>query len=596
MPTNDNLNKHRIFPLLLAMFVLIAALAACAQTGVNTTATTAANSNGSSTTTSTSSSSSTSGNSTTASAISVKFTEEDQNLSWTADSAETITLNGSAITATGNVSINGSTAVISTAGTFIVSGTLNDGQILVQAGDDDIVRIILNGVNLTGLQAAPINIESAKKVVLILADGTQNTIVYGTTASTFNTDQTSDTPNAAIYSKADLTLNGSGALTVISYAGHGIVSKDKLKILGGSLDITSAGDGIKGRDCVAISAGTISINAEGDGIQSNNDEDAAKGFVYIAGGTVTVVSSQDGIQAETNLLVNGGLLNITTQGYGDDSAKGLKAVVSLAISAGDLTIYSTDDTIHANGSITISGGTLSLSSGDDGIHADGSVTIDGGDITILKAYEGIESAEITLNNGNITMTTSDDGINGSSGTSSGGGGPGGFGGGGMNASDGSQVTITGGTLIINAGGDGLDSNGSVTQTGGTVIIDGPTNDGNGAIDYNGTYELTGGYVLAIGSSGMAEAPDTSSTQYIIQAFLTQTLSAGTEITIEDASGNTILSYQSAKQFSSVVFSSADLQKGGTYKLYTNGSLQATVTLSSILTTSGTGGMGGGKRH
>ena len=323
-----------------------------------------------------------------------------------------------------------SSAIITTAGTYVISGSLDNGQIIVRAGDDDVVRIILSGTSITNITAAPINVETAKKVVLVLADGTKNAIVFGNTSSNYSAESTSDDPNAAIYSMTDLTINGSGALTVASYAGHGIVSKDKLKILGGVISVTSAGDGIKGRDCVAVSAGTVTIDADSDGIQSNNDEDVAKGFVYIIGGTIDITAESKGIHAETSILISGGSFDI-------DAA---------------------DDAINANGTITISGGAFGLSSGDDGIHADAAITIGGGTLTIKKSYEGIESAIITVNAGTIDVTASDDGFNVAGGNDNSAAG-GQFGGKDMfTPEDGCFLYINGGYIVIDANGDGLDSN------------------------------------------------------------------------------------------------------------------------------------------
>ena len=582
----DNLADHKVISLLISAFFLVAILSGCALTTSDNTTTTATTADGGTASETTVPSGSSSVD---APSIPVKWTDEDQNTAWDAATAAVITFQGDAIAAADSVTVDGSSAIITAAGTYVVSGNLNNGQIIIRAGEDDVVRIVLGGTSITNAAAAPVSVETAKKVVLILADGTLNSIDFGNPGSTFNTGSASEDPNAAIYSMADLTINGSGSLTVTSYAGHGIVSKDKLKILGGVISVTSAGDGIKGRDYVAVSAGTVSIDAGSDGMDSNNDEDAAQGFVYISGGAIDISAESKGIQAETSILISGGSFNVN----------------------------SADDTINANGSISISGGTFSLSSGDDGIHADAAVTIDGGTLTIKESYEGIESAVITVNAGTINLTASDDGFNVAGGNDNSAAG-GQFGGkDNFSATEGCYLYINGGYIVIDAGGDGLDSNGSFYMTGGTAIVDGPTNDGNGAIDYNGTFQITGGYLLAVGSSGMAEAPDTSSTQYAILVGLNQAMSAGTLIHIEDTDGNNILTYQPSKQYSSIAFSSPDLTQGATINVYTGGSstgnetdglysdgtysggtLQATLSLSSILTTSGSsGGMnpGGGMK-
>lgn len=517
----NKLLRNKLFPLMLSVSLLTLALTACTPAAASGTVTTTVTSaDGTAVTTS--------GAATAADTSEFKYTEVDLDSSWSADSSTVI-------------SLSESPAVITAAGTYVLSGTMSDGQIIVRAGDEDVVRIVLNGADISCTASVPISVETAKKVVLILADGSQNTLTYGTSASTFDSASTSDAPNSAIYSMTDLTINGSGSLTVNAFAGHGIVSKDKLKIVSGIISVTSAGNGIKGRDCVAIQAGTITIDAGGKGIKSNNDEDTAKGFILIDGGTITVNSGDDTINAQTSFIQNGG--------------------------------------------------TLSLNSGDDGIHADATATINGGTLTISKSYEGIESAVITVNSGTINLTASDDGFNvaGGNDSSSVNGRPGQ---GSFAATAGCYLYINGGEIVVNSGGDGLDSNGSIVMTGGHVTVSGPTDNGNGAIDYNGTFQLTGGYLLAVGSSGMAEAPDSSSTQYAIQVNFTSTLAANTTVQVKDTAGSVIAELQPAKTYQSITFSSADLKQGETVTV-TAGTENVSLTLSSVITTSGaTGGPGG----
>jgi len=508
-----------------------------------------------------------------------------------------IALEGDAITLDGGgATIDGTIITITSAGMYSISGTLNDGQIVVDTEDEETVKLVLNGADIACSTSAPIYIVDAEKVVITLAEGTDNYVKDG--ASYTFEDSESDEPNAAIFSKCDLTINGSGSLTVDANYNNGIQSKDDLKITGGSITVYAVNDGIKGRDSIAVRDGDITVNAGGDGMQSNNDEDSTKGYVAIEGGTFDITAGADGIQAETTLIISGGDITISSGGgsanssSGDDwgnwgtgnnlnsdssaSAKGLKSGITITITGGTIDIDSSDDSIHSNDSITISDGTISLASGDDGIHSDSNLEIDGGDISITKSYEGIESAVITINDGTIHITASDDGINvvGGNDGSAVNGRPG------QNsfASSGNNwLYINGGYIAVDAAGDGLDVNGSITMTRGVVIISGPTNNNNGALDYLGAFKITGGLLVAAGSSGMAEAPSASSTQYSVILTFQSAQAAGTIVHIEAEDGGEVLTFEPAKAYQSLVLCSPELENGATYTVYTGGSSTGTVT-------------------
>jgi hypothetical protein len=513
-------------------------------------------------------------------AVEASNTDITDNTDALANAAQgSILLQGDTIAFQGDgATVKGSTVTITTTGIYTISGTLNDGQIVVDAGDNDKVILVLNDAIITSDTSAPIYVLNADKVIITLAANTKNTVTDAR-ADVSGASVTED-PNAAIFSHDDLTINGSGSLVVNASYHNGIASKDDLKINGGNITVNSANDGLKGHDSIIINAGFITINAKGDGLQSTNDVDTELGYIAIEGGTLNIISGQDGIQAQTILIVNGGDINITSGGGSQikynsgTSAKGLKAGVDITITAGTIVIDSTDDAINSNDSITINGGDLTLSSGDDGIHADTILVLNAGNINIKKSYEGIESKVIRIEDGSLKIVASDDGINTSDGS----------GGTGMNARPGDErtivgdsysFTINGGYVSVDAKGDGIDVNGMIEMTGGVVIVNGPTSNGDGPLDYLGAFNITGGYLLAVGSSGMALAPSATSTQYSIMYNFTTVQAAGTLVHIETADGKEIVSFIPTKSYQSIVLSSADLAKGETYVIYAGGSATGT---------------------
>ncbi|MBN1878006.1 MAG: carbohydrate-binding domain-containing protein [Anaerolineae bacterium] len=533
----------------------------------------------------------------TPSPISVEYDSDDLNVKADSSDISYIKLEGNSITVDGSgATVEGNIVTITSAGTYNVRGTLNDGQIIVNTKDQKKVKLILNGVDITCSASAPIYVMNAEKTVITLAEGTENYVTDGE-LYVFE-GPASDEPNAAIFSHDDLTINGEGLLTVNANYNNGIASKDDLKITGGNITVNAVNDGIKGKDSLAIKDGTVTVTAGSDALQSYNVEDAEKGYVAIESGVLSLTAGMDGIQAETSVLIEDGDITITAGGgsanssdrtdWGNwggrnptsasndtPSAKGIKAVVAVTIEAGTINIDASDDTLHSNGSLVINAGDINLASGDDGIHADATIAINGGDINITKSYEGIESAVVTLNGGNIHLVANDDGINIAGGDgSSMNGRPG------QNrfsASSNNHLYIHDGYVAIDAKGDGLDVNGSIAMTGGFVLVNGPTMNGNGALDCDGAFEVSGGYLVAAGSAGMAEAPDMSSTQYSVMVNFSTVQPAGTLVHIATEDGEEILTFAPTKEYQSVVLSSSQLNNGSTYVVYTGGSSTGMVT-------------------
>lgn len=565
------INKNAAAAVVMSGALVMAALAGCGQTGTAGSSSDVS-SNGAYITTAVSENQK--NIELTDSNVDINFTDRDKSSEYDESSAIKITLNGSSAVVSGSeVNISGSTVTITSAGTYIISGSLSDGQIVIAASDSDKVQLVLNNAEINCNTSAAVYVKSADKVFVTLPAGTTNSLGGGT--EYVQTDD--NTVDGVIFSKSDLTLNGTGTLKIDADYRHGIVTKDTLCITGGTYVIDAVKTCLAGKDGIKILDGSFTLTAGSKGLNSGNDDDAKAGSIYIAGGTFTIKSE--------------------------------------------------DDSIHADGSCIIAGGTYTIAAGDDGIHANYDTIITDGSITITDSYEGIEGRRITVSGGTINLTASDDGINAATGGSSDeqrmpGGQKGEFGGFGRQKGadvqsqemqmpqDGQQpqemqapasrsasdddvyVKITGGTITVNAGGDGIDSNGNLYITGGTVYVAGPTSNGDGALDYEEEASITGGTLIAAGSSGMAQGMGSNSTQCSMLVNLSETIAAGSVISLKDSSGNVLISWTSPKQFSSVVISTAELAQGSTYALVT-GDTQTEVTLSSVATTSGSAGFGGG---
>ena len=498
--------------------------------------------------------------------VSDYFTKRDLSGEWKESKATAIVLSES--------------VTISAEGTYILSGTLNDGTITVNAGKDDKVQLVLNGVSVTSSNSAALLVENAGKVFVTLAEGTENFL----TSTGF--DENSDI-DSAIYARDDIVFNGTGSLTVTS-AKHGILGKDDVKFASGTYTITAQSRGIDAKEGVAIVDGNFTIVSQKDAIRSKNKDEAEKGYVLILGGTLdlTVGGGSANGAVHTDEMFTGGRggWSAATANADTDSMKGVKSTGALIIAGGTLTIDAADDALHSDTDVIIYGGALTISTGDDAMHADSDLIINGGDINILQSYEGFEAAAITINDGSVSLVSSDDGMNSSGGNDSSG-----FGWNDMFANDGSSIVINGGNVHVNASGDGIDSNGDLIVNGGTVVVSGPTNAYNGALDANGSLTVNGGTVIAAGAVGMAETFGSASTQV---SFLTNLSgAAGSEIVVKDADGNVILSGTVEKNFSCVVISSPDLKVGETYTV-TAGSGDVSVTVNAVSNGSG-GGFGGG---
>jgi len=339
--------------------------------------------------------SSTSSSADTASKVQVEYSNEDLDGTWDDSAATKIMLSDSSIAVDGSgASANGDTLTIKSAGTYVLSGTLSDGQIVVDAGKEDTVKIVLNGADLKSSNSAPIYSKQSKKTIITLAKGTSNKIED---AVSYGYAEGEDEPDAAVFSQDDLTINGSGSLSVTGNFNNGIGSKDDLVITGGSITINSANDALRGRDSIAIKSGTFTIDAGGDGLQSNNDEDVEKGWISIDGGAFKITAESDGIQATTSLVVNSGTIDIAKCYEGLEGA-------NVTVNGGNIRIKADDDGLNAAGGndgssvdarpienassddstyfIRINGGYLTVDAAGDGIDANGSLYFSGGTVLV----------------------------------------------------------------------------------------------------------------------------------------------------------------------------------------------------------------------
>ena len=516
---------------------------------------------------------------------------------------------------------------ISKSGTYYFKGEY--GGILIAKKNLDL-HFIFDGANIINLDGVAIDGTENKgtSLIITLVDGTSNTV-----------KNNGDDVNA-IHVKGSLAINGKGSLEVISISKSALKASKEIQIVDATLTLIAQNHGVTG-SAVAMANCTLNVLAGKDGINAECDDATEfateEGYVSLTNVNYTCNVLGDGIQADTVVYVNGGNYNIKTTGdfvaktpanmaeykmsaddfkyiksgntykriasdeagrYGSNlyglsqGCKGIKVgaieytdddgndvVVTdgeylIVIVSGTFNIDSTDDAIHTNcGNVLIEGGTFTVATCDDGITSDVLTKITGGEITITTSYEGIEGAYVEISGGTIDITASDDGINA--------------------ASDDRSVTehiiISGGDITVDSGGDGIDSNGSILISGGKVLVYGPTTGRDAGLDADRGIVVTGGTLFVTSTLGMVETPSTNSTQYVVSYAHQSTIAAGSVVSLLDSDGNTILSVQIAKNCQSIILSSPKLQKGGTYSVYGGETQMVKFTISSVITTIGSSG-------
>ncbi len=538
------------------------------------------------------------------------FTDRDKRTSYDESAAVKIQLNGSSATTSSNgVNINGTTVQITEEATYIISGRLDDGMLVVNAPDTAKLQLVFDGVDITSSDSAALYILGADKVFITLAEKSQNSLSNGGSFAPID-DENID---AALYAKQDLTINGTGKLTVTSPAGHGIVGKDDLVITGGNLQISAAGHAVDANDSVRFTNTLLTATAGKDGIHCENNDEPDRGFVYVSGGSMDIQAEGDGISAGYYLHITDGTFDIlagggykngnqhssanwggfpgghggrpggksdgmtgTSSATDEDSTsmKGIKSAGIMQIDGGTFTIDSADDSMHSDASMIVNGGIYQIASGDDAMHAEDTLTVNDGIIRISTSYEGMEALHVLIAGGDIDLVASDDGLNAAGGIDSSGtggrddmfgggrpgGGPRGFGGGNSNGS----IVISGGKLKISASGDGIDANGTLEITGGYTIVVGPTRGDTATLDYDVSGTIAGGTFIGTGASNMAQT--FSSCEQGVISVSVGNQDSGTQITLTDDNGKAVISYAPELDFQVVILSSPDMVSGETYTI------------------------------
>ncbi|MBO6016940.1 MAG: carbohydrate-binding domain-containing protein [Oscillospiraceae bacterium] len=514
------------------------------------------------------------------------FTANDRNGAWDTGGATVIKLNGdSALVSGGGAYAYGRNVMITSSGKYVLSGTLNDGCIVVDSDNSAKVWIMLNGVDLSCSDGPCLDVEQADKVFLTLADGTENSM----TTTGFSPEAQEAGKDGTLFARDDLTLNGTGRLSVAAPEAHGIVGNDEMVIAGGNITVTAALDALHANDGLNLAEATLLLTAGDDGIAVTGTGST----FYMESGTVTVTAEDKSVNAGNAIRILGG---------------------TLAVSAGD-------DAISAAGEISIEDGEITIRAGDDGIHSDTALAIAGGTVLIPECYEGMEAVTIDISGGEVAIYPADDGLNangGNSGFGNFGGGMPGFGSGGAGnppegmekpdfagggmpvppqgmesgtrpdqnetdkagtadaveaaGNEGTWIRVSGGSVtIVNdtaRDADGFDSNGDIIISGGDIRISLVNSGSNSALDYGsesgGVMEISGGTVIACGSYAMAEGFDSTSTQCAILYNIKRGVAAGKTFSLEDSEGNVLLSYEVPCSFSSVILSSPELKLGETY--------------------------------
>lgn len=531
-------------------------------------------------------------------AVIILMMQIGQNTSKTAEKSAVISLADDGIKIKGGgVTVKDQVITITNPGDYTFSGSLSDGRIVIDVSEGT-VNVTLNGVDITSSERDVIFSKDSAEVNVIVADGTDNTLVSGTedfTADEDDLDEDGTYKNkqkAVIFTKGNLTISGTGSLNVTGNIYNGIQTKGTLSLQDVQLTVNAVHHGVKSKQEMSLISGTYDVTSGEDGFHSDLN-------ITVSDGSYAIAAGDDGIHADGELTVDNGSITIS------ESVEGLKGHM-ITINDGQIDITSSDDGINANGGSQNGfgmGGGMQQPQNADGSaeppqkpddsdtagssenmpqmpdNSDGSM----GDMPQMP--EGTEMGEAPSDMPQEQEENKDSDSEESDSQ--------------VDTTTTPELTINGGSIHVNAQGDGIDSNGNITINGGTVYVDGPSGGGDSALDYGtengGILTINGGNVIAIGMSDMLEAVDASSTQTSIMYVFSQTVTKGTEVTVSDSNGNTVFTYTPVKDADSVILSSADLTEGETYT-FTYGEQSESITVDSVNTTNYTrSAMGPGKR-
>lgn len=534
----------------------------------------------------------------------LEYTDRDKDASYDEASATKIVLNGESAEVEGSgVQVDGSNVAIDSAGTYVISGELTNGQIRVNIPDADKAQLVLAGAQVHNETGAALYIEQADKCFITLAEGTENKLSDG---ADYSFTEGEDEPDATLFSKDDVTINGTGSLAVTANYSDAIASKDNLTVTGGIYNISATEDGLRGKDSLKILDGTFTVEAGEDCLKSSRDDDPTRGFVSIDGGTFELNAGDDAIHGETYLRVTKGDISIPA------CNEGLEAMV-VQVDDGNIHIASEDDALNAaapsassdesaNGEAFKGALGQEQQGGQKGQQPQRPNVQDGGQTppdlpssdrpeppegsegqqskgdgskAPSSANGGEQPQQLPATNGNEGQQPPTDGEGQqqpqqpNTSTTQGQPQPGGA----EEGNESCKIIINGGTLTLEAKGDAIDSNGSLTINGGTIFVTGPTSNGDGTLDYALEAACNGGTLLITGSAGMAQ-DFTSSAQP--SAFIQVKGAADQEIIVADQAGTELFSYTPSASYETVIVSSPDFENGKEYSLIV-GSVTTTFT-------------------
>ncbi|WP_314393964.1 carbohydrate-binding domain-containing protein [uncultured Abiotrophia sp.] len=502
--------------------------------------------------------------------------------------ATQITLADQTATVTGQgASFSDQTLTITQTGTYVLTGSGKNIKLVVEAADTDQVHLVFQNLTLEG-EGTLLQINKAQEVVISLAEGSQNAL----TESQASDDEE---VKATIHSQVPLTLNGTGNLTLTALTKNALEVEDDLKVLGGTYTVKAANHGFKAEGALDIEAATLTIEAGKDGLHAEHDETTERANISLNPTQLSIAAIEDGVDAGNELTIKGGTITVS------QSEEGLEARVIRQL-GGDVTIKSSDDGVNAStGSSSKTSDTSTTSK-----TSDANTTSNTADTSSSASQATTDSATASIAASQATATpvatSQTDQVNkdknapppsppaGQAPPQGGqppqnGQGPGGMPPGGQEESDPSlQIILEGGTLTIDAEGDGIDSNGTVSISGGSLVVNGSVQGGNGPLDAAGDITITGGTVWALGTSDMLQGFAQGSTQASITANIAGT--AGQTLIILDAKGKEVARQTASKDFQAVIMSSADLVDGQTYTIQVEGTTQ---TATAALVTPVTGG-------